>query len=199
LDEASFDGVKAGITGINLYYIFNHGRFSYPAAFSQSTCQKISCGSWMAGLGYMQNSLELDYNKLQTLVDEKLGYHVPIDSGLMFKDLNYHDISLSCGYAYNWVFAPRWLMCASGQLALGYKRTVGDATEGRKGFQIEHVSPNIIGRFALVYNNMTWYWGISAIINSNTYRESHFLTNNTFGNMNMYVGYNFGMKRKYRK
>ena len=40
-----FSGVNVGITGVNVYYIFNHGRFSYPAAFSQSTCQKWSCGS----------------------------------------------------------------------------------------------------------------------------------------------------------
>ena len=29
-----FSGVNVGITGVNVYYIFNHGRFSYPAAFS---------------------------------------------------------------------------------------------------------------------------------------------------------------------
>ena len=46
----SFEGINVGITGANIYYIFNHKRFSYPAAFSQSTCQKRSCGSWMAGV-----------------------------------------------------------------------------------------------------------------------------------------------------
>ena len=59
-----FAGVNVGITGFNAYYIFNHGRFSYPAAFSQSTCQKISCGSWMAGLGYTDNTLDMNYDKL---------------------------------------------------------------------------------------------------------------------------------------
>ena len=44
-----FGGVNVGITGVSAYYIFNHEHFSYPAAFSQSTCQKISCGSWRAG------------------------------------------------------------------------------------------------------------------------------------------------------
>ena len=44
LQDMKFDGVNVGITGLNLYYIFNHQRFSYPAAFAQSTCQKLSCG-----------------------------------------------------------------------------------------------------------------------------------------------------------
>ena len=67
-ENLSFDGLNVGITGFNVYYIFNHQRFSYPAAFAQSTMQKISCGSWMAGFGYMRNSLELDYEKLAYLL-----------------------------------------------------------------------------------------------------------------------------------
>lgn len=55
-----FDGVNVGITGASAYYIFNHGKFSYPAAFSQSTCQKISCGSWLAGIGFTKNTLSMD-------------------------------------------------------------------------------------------------------------------------------------------
>ena len=49
LEGVDFDGLNVSITGVNFYYIFNHKRFSYPAAFAQSTCQKISCGSWMVG------------------------------------------------------------------------------------------------------------------------------------------------------
>lgn len=37
LKNIDFDGINVGIKGFNLYYIFNHRRFSYPAAFSQST------------------------------------------------------------------------------------------------------------------------------------------------------------------
>ena len=34
LKNVSYDGVSASIVGFNLYYIFNHKKFSYPAAFS---------------------------------------------------------------------------------------------------------------------------------------------------------------------
>jgi len=202
LDNEPFDGLQVGITGFNLYYIFNHGRFSYPAAFAQSTIQKISCGSWMAGFGYNRNSLEFDHSKLQQVFDEKLGKNtVLIDSGLMFNSARYYDINVSAGYAYNWVFARNWLFCACGQLALGYKQSSGDVNERSgmpKSFSVTKINPNLIGRFALVYNNMRWYAGFSAIVRSNTYYESRFSTTNTYGNMNLYVGYNFGLKKKYR-
>lgn len=201
LEGASFDGVKAGITGVNLYYIFNHGRFSYPAAFAQSTCQKISCGSWLAGIGYTKNTLELDYVKLQDLMSERLQLQtVLLDSGLMFNAVRYHDFNISGGYAYNWVFAPRWLLGISAQAALAYKKTTSDMAEGYGDvFDFENINLNAIGRFGLVYNNTRWYAGFSAIVRMNTYRKQRFSTNNTFGSMNLYVGYNFGLKKKYRK
>ncbi len=200
LDGVPFDGVSVGISGFDIYYIFNHRRFSYPAAFSQSTCQKRSCGSVIAGVGYTKNSLELDYNKLQKVVE---AYTEPntakIDSGLMFNRVNYYDVSVSGGYAYNWVFARNWLFCASGAVAFAYKHSDGDVSEkNRLGFSFDNFNIDGIGRFGLVYNNTRWYAGASAIIRSYNYRKSRFSANNTFGSINVYLGYNFGKKKRYR-
>ena len=201
LEGVPFDGIKAGIAGFNVYYIFNHGRFSYPAAFSQSTIQKVSCGSWMAGVGYTRNSLDVDYVRLQQTIDKELGHDVVrLDSGMMIKSVFYHDFNVSGGYAYNWVFAPNWLLAGSVQAQLAYKKSTGDADiDSRKGFQFENINLNAIGRFGLVYNNMRWYAGASVILRSNNYRKPRFSTNNTFGSMNLYLGFNFGLKKKYRK
>ena len=200
LDGIAFDGLKAGITGFNVYYIFNHGRFSYPAAFAQSTIQKISCGSWMAGVGYTRNSVSLDHGRLQRVIDDRLGRGtVQLDSGLMFNSAKYHDLNLSAGYAYNWVFARNWLLCACLQAALAYKYSSGDVIGGLKNFSFRDVNIDGIGRFGLVYNCMRWYAGTSVILHSNSYHKPRFSTNNTFGSCNVYVGYNFLLKKKYRK
>lgn len=202
LEGTSFAGVSAGITGIDAYYIFNHKKFSYPAAFSQSTLQKVSCGSFIAGAGYTKNTLELDYEKLQETIDQSCGYGVvKLDSGLMFNKVQYHDISLSAGYAYNFVFPHHWLVGVSGQAALAYKKSTGNIDPSlnlNDGFTFENVNVDGIGRFALVYNNMRWYAGASAIVHTNSYRKSRFYTSNIFGSINIYVGYNFGLKKKYR-
>ena len=201
LEGMPFDGVNVGITGVNAYYIFNHKRFSYPAAFSPGTVQKISCGSWMAGAGYTANTLDLDYEQLKNTVTKYFGssLDVKLDSGMMFDQIKYHDISLSAGYAYNWVFAPNWLFCASAQLALAYKTSYGNTAVERDGFSFHKVNPDGIGRFALVYNNIRWYAGATFILRTNNYHTSRFKANNMFGSISAFVGYNFKLKKRYRK
>jgi hypothetical protein len=196
-----FAGVNVGITGASAYYIFNHKRFSYPAAFSQSTCQKISCGSWLAGIGYTHNTLKLNYDDLEKAINERIndGNKIKLDSGMMFSDIKYSDFILSGGYAYNWVFAKNWLFCASAQLALAYKTSYGNTADEKKGFDFAKVNLDGIGRFGMVYNNTRWYAGWSAILRSNNYHTSRFTANNIFGSFNAYIGYNFVLKKKYRK
>lgn len=196
-----FGGVNVGITGASAYYIFNHGRFSYPAAFSQSTCQKISCGSWMAGIGFTRNTLDMDYNQLQKELNLRVGRNeeVKLDSGMLFSDIKYDDFMISGGYAYNWVFAKNWLFCASGMVALSYKSSYGKVAGEQPKFSFEKVNVDGIGRFGMVYNNTRWYAGWSAIMMTNNYRTSRFVASNIFGSFNAYIGYNFMLKKKYRK
>ena len=200
LEGVSFDGLNVSITGLSLYYIFNHKRFSYPAAFAQSTCQKISCGSWMAGIGYLRHSIDFDYKRLEELAKQHLGQEVPLDSGLMFNSIKYRDISASVGYAYNWVFARNWLFCSSLSMALGYKTSSGEtANGGSKGFDFSNFNIDGIGRFAVVWNNTKWYAGASAIVRAYNYRKPRFAANNIFGDLCIYVGLNFGPRKAYRK
>ena len=201
LEGVPFDGVSAGITGIDVYYIFNHGRFSYPAAFAQSTLQKVSCGSPIAGIGYTRNSLDFDHQKLQKTFDRHLGPGVAqLDSSLYFRHLQYTDYSLSGGYAWNQVLPHHWLLGVSGQLSLAYKKSTGDVEgDAAAGFSFEKVNVDAVGRLGVVYNNMKWYAGMSAIVRTNNYHKSRFRTNNTFGSVNLYAGFNFGMKGKYKR
>ena len=200
LEAQPFDGISVGITGFNLYYIFNHQRFSYPAAFAQSTMQKISCGSWMAGIGYTRNSIDFDHAKLQEMIDSKLENGVQLDSALMFNSVKYYDFNVSGGYAYNWVFARNCLFCASLSMAMAYKRSKGETANAKPfNFDFNNINIDGIGRFGLVYNNMRWYAGTSAIIHAYNYRKSRFATRNIFGSLNIYAGYNFGPRQKYKK
>ena len=181
MEGVPFDGISVGITGVNLYYIFNHQRFSYPAAFAQSTIQKISCGSWMVGVTYTRNSIEFDHEKLQATIDEHMGAQaVKLDSGLMFNSVKYYNYSASVGYAYNWVFAKNFLFCSSLSLALAYKRTHGESRSSKDLLSIDNFNIDGIGRFGLVY-------------------KAQFAANNIFGSLNLYVGYNFGARGPYKK
>lgn len=224
LRKVSFDGFKGSIKGLNLYYIFNHRKFSYPAAYSQSTKQKLSAGSWMVGLGYTQHQLEVDWDKLSNIVDERLNQksrnqqnqeartqlnqegeiqtEAKIDSSLMFSKVRYSDYSATLGYGYNWVFAKNWLFNASLSVGLAYNHSRSDDPEqdkfNLKNFNFKNFNIDGVGRFGVVWNNDKWYAGVSSVIHSYNYHKDHFSTNNSFGSLNIYVGVNFGKKREYK-
>ena len=224
LKKVSFDGFKGSIKGLNLYYIFNHRKFSYPAAYSQSTKQKLSAGSWMVGLGYTQHQLEVDWDKLSNIVDERLNQksrnqqnqeartqlnqegeiqtEAKIDSSLMFSKVRYSDYSATVGYGYNWVFAKNWLFNASLSVGLAYNHSRSDDPEldkfNLKNFNFKNFNIDGVGRFGVVWNNDKWYAGVSSVIHSYNYHKDHFSTNNSFGSLNIYVGVNFGKKREYK-
>lgn len=200
-EAVPFDGISVGITGINAYYIFNHRYFSYPAAFSPGTVQKISCGSWLAGAGYTKNTLDLDFDHLKDLVENRLAgsTDVKLDSGMLFDRIEYNDFSLSAGYAYTWVVLKNLIFCASGQAALAYKTSLGEMADEQEGFSFGKVNVDGIGRFALVYNDTKWYAGLNAIVRSNNYHTSRFTSNNIYGSINAFIGYNFLPRKRYRK
>lgn len=203
LRNVAFNGLKVDLKGFNAYYIFNHRRFSYPAAFSQSTVQKRSAGSLLAGVGYTRHTLNLNYERLQTLIDERMGQNSEkLDSGLMFNKVRYTDLSASIGYAYNYVPARHWLLAASLSAALGYHYSTGNLEQMRQNirdFSFHNFNIDGLGRFAIVYNNSRIYAGSSIILHTYNYHKSQFETNNIFGSLNIYVGYNFGLKKQYRK
>jgi len=203
IEGAPFDGLNVSITGLNAYYIPNHRKFSYRAAFTQSTCQRRSAGSFMFGGGYTRHSLDFDYKKMKSIVDEKLpDVKEKIDSGLAFNNIKYTDISLSAGYGYNWVFAQNWLLSVSLSAALGYKRATGDRwisdLNSLRDFSFNNISFDGVGRFGLIWNNSKWYFGAYSVVHSYNYKKSQFETRNYFGNVNVYIGVNFGRKKSHR-
>lgn len=195
-----FGGLSSTITGFDIYYIFNHRRFSYPAAFSQSTVQRRSAGSALLGFGYTRQSLSLDWNALNQIVIERMGKEAEniVDRSLLFGRIKYTDVSFSGGYAYNWVFAKNWLLAGSGSVAIAYKHSTGDTQKSSfsfRNFSLDNVNLDAIGRFGLVWNNTRWYAGSSVILHAYSYRKEEFSTDNVFGSLNIYVGYNFGRKK----
>lgn len=204
LRGVDFGGLSSSIRGVNVYYIFNHRHFSYPAAFSQSTVQRRSAGSPLIGFGYTSHKLSVSWDKLNTLIHDHLQYNNPaarLDSVMMFEQVKYKDISISGGYAYNWVFKKDWLLAASLSLALAYKTSSGDLKSKHSigNFDFKNVNIDGIGRFGLVYNNSKWYAGMSAILHAYNYRKENFSTNNFFGSVNIYAGLNFGRKKAPKK
>lgn len=198
MNDVPFSGFEASIKGFNLYYICNHNKFSYPAAFSQSTKQQKSCGSLMFGIGYTKQTLAIDWDAINSLIQEKVPVSVgSIDSSLITGKVEYSDFCISMGYGYNWVFAKNWLFAASISAGLGYKYSKSD-TQYKKfrlhDFSLKNFNIDGIGRFGLVWNNSHWFAGSSIILHAYNYHKKKFSTNTMFGSMNIYMGVNLWRK-----
>lgn len=198
-----FDGLNVSITGLNGYYILNHRKFSYPAAFSQSTCQRRSAGSLILGAGYTRHSLDLDYAKLQNALTTSMpDVTERLDSSLLFSKIRYTDISASVGYGYNWVFSRNWLLSACLSASFGYKHSTGKnafSLAWIPEFSFSNFNIDGVGRLGIIWNDSKWYFGAYGVVHSYNYRKAQFQTNNYFGNVKVYVGFNFGRKKSHKR
>ena len=182
-----FDGLSVQQKGVNVYYIFNNKKFSYPAAYSQSTNQRISAGSFILGLTYNEQSFHFDHTKFDDKIEERL------NQDLKFRDIKYKDFSINFGYSYNWVFAKDFLANISMTPAIGYKNT-SLKLHNRKEF-LSSLNFDFITRAAIVYNNSRYYAGASLVAHTYSYNKSTISILNGFGVVNVYFGINFWRRK----
>ena len=187
-----FTGFQSKIKGLNAYWIFNYKRFSYPAAYSQSTNQRKSAGSLMAGFSYSQHNISFDYDKLPTEMRDQL------HNALLFKKVKYSDYSLCLGYGYNWVFAKNWVSNLSLLPAIAYKKSKINDTPQPHTHWIKDINFDLITRASIVYNNSKYFAGAALVMHTYDYRKEDFSLTNTFGTLRVYVGLNFWKKKEYR-
>ena len=193
MENIHFDGLESQIKGLNGYWIFNHKKFSYPAAYSQSTNQRRSAGSFMAGFSYSQHHISFDYQKLPTSIFEH------INTSLKFSHMKYSDYSLGVGYGYNWVFAKNWVSNLSLLPGIGYKKSKIDDHNFKDEHWIKDINFDLITRAGIVYNNAKYFVGASLVLHTYDYRKPSLSVTNSFGTLRIYAGFNFWKKKEFRK
>lgn len=186
--DKSIKGITVDVEGINLYFIFNHKKFSYRAAYSQSTNQKRSAGSFMAGICLSRHDIHFDYQKLPEQVKNQL------DDGLKFERIKYYDYNISAGYGYNWVFAKNWLFNATLMPAIGYKQSNLIKSVTPESI-INNLNFDFITRLGLTYNNSKYFVGATLFSHTYDYKSKDFGINNNFVTLRVYLGFNFWKKK----
>ena len=91
--DRTFTGLNSKCFGIDAQYIFNHRRYSWPAAFGENAVQRKSQGSWKLGFSYN---------------------HVTV---------SYKDYAISIGYGYNWAFRRNCILAVSVLPSIGYRQS----------------------------------------------------------------------------
>lgn len=144
--------VRYRMLNITGYYAFNHRRFSYPAAFTQSYIQKRSAGSWLLGCTFQSGRIK----ETDDAPDE----------------LNNTRLSMNCfaiggGYGYNFV-VRKWLFHASLQPSLIVFNDNSVRVSGKKFKQETHFPEMIFNtRAAIIYNiNQRYLAGATFLFNT---------------------------------
>ena len=188
-----FSGLKVDIKGLNLYYIFNNRKFSYPAAFSQSTNQRRNAGTFIAGFSISKHNLDFDYQQLPAYIQERM------NPGMKVNKIKYTNANISFGYAYNWVFARNCLACLPLTPAIAYKASDVDAETQEGKAWYSKFNLDFLLRAGVVYNNGKYFVGTSFVGKNYNYHRNNFSLDNGFGTLQVYVGFNFHLRKEYRK
>ena len=173
--------VKMNMANLAAYYVFNHRRFSYPTAFTQSYIQRRSAGSWLAGISYQGGSIE---------TTDELKERNPNVS-----DVNIHIglLGIGGGYGYNWVLGNRWLLHFS-MLPTFVIYNHNHMTVNGERRDAKHFSFSMIfnERAAVVYNFSPRYFAGATLTMSNSFFDNDVTVNQNKWRAHVFCGVRLG-------
>ncbi len=177
-----FNGVNEESTVFDVYYFFNHRRYSQAAAYCYSKYQLKSAGSIIAGFNYTTQKISLDFSSLPP---EMLLYLPGEHEHYKFY---YSDYDLMVGYAYNCVMKPKkWLFNVTARPSVGYKHSYEDSTEGRK----DMFSTNIKLMFSFVFNHRSLFASLAGRFAGRVYFGNGYTFFNSTESLTLNVGARF--------
>lgn len=149
------------------YYIFNHRRFSFPAAFTQSYIQRQSAGSWLVGFSYQGGSIKTT-DQLKEKNPDAPETRIYIGH-----------FGIGGGYGYNLVLGKKWLIHLSTlPTFVVYNRNNFTVNGERK--RAKHMRFNMLfnERVAAVYNFSPRYFAAVTLTVNNSLFDNDKVTIN---------------------
>lgn len=181
--NVEFDGLRRESTGFDLYYFFNHRKYSQGAAYSYSKIQKRSAGTFIAGFLVSTQDVELDFLSLSKEMFSYLpNYGIPA----LYK-YHYRVYSLLAGYAYNWVFHRKWLFNITLAPSVGLNHSFDDSVDGKRNM----VSLDLRGRLGLVHHSRNFFYGLQLIVDAHFYHSKDHNFINSTEDLTLVAGFNF--------
>lgn len=169
--------VRQQAVNLNAYYAFNHKRFSFPAAFSQSYVQRRSAGGVMLGVS-------LDGQQTDVAgYDQKGGQ----------ARLRILQLGIGVGYGYNLVLGRRWLfhLSALPTLDVLVKSSI-KGIDGRVSMPYHFPSVIITGRGSAVYSWRNKFVGLTMVYNASPAgNRSRLYVDREKGRVRLFYGFRF--------
>lgn len=190
--DRKFTGLNSKCVGIDAQYIFNHKKYSWPAAFGENAVQRKSAGSWKLGFAYNHMNITFNSEELSDYIASQ------IDTTLLFNKVSYKDYAVSVGYGYNCVLRKNCLLAVSILPSIGYRQS--DITDEQMDKDIlRKISTDVFFRTSLFWNNTKYFSGIVVDLHTYAYRQKRFGLTNSYGTIKYILGFNFLKKKQYKK
>ena len=160
------------------YYTFNHRRFSYPAAFTQSYIQRRSAGSWLAGISYQGGSIETT-EQLKERSENAPNVRIYLGH-----------VGIGGGYGYNWVLGRKWLLHFS-ILPTFVVFNRNNMTVNGERKKAQHMRFNMLfnERAAVVYNfSPRHFAGLTLVMNNSIFDDEAVVVNQNKWRLRAFVG-----------
>lgn len=169
--ELPADVLKLKTLNVNAYYTFNHRRFSYPAAFSQSYIQRRSAGSFLLAVSGQGQRAET--------------------KGQYESRLNVTNIGIGGGYGYNWVPWSHWLFHLSSTPTLTvYSNTSLNVNNERIPLKYHFPEVIITARGAIVRQIGNMFVGVTMVYNfTNIGDKSELAIHNNKWRTRLFLGF----------
>lgn len=176
-----YNGLTSKTLGVDLFYFFNNKKYAHAAAYCFSKIQKRSAGSFILGLQYSNQKLDMDMSKIPA----ELKDINPWPDRLL--KMHYYDYAVNVGYAYNWVFHHNWVFNVMAVPSLGLKHGSVDTIDGVNN----RLAFNIRARLALVRNCGNFFYSFHASFNGYTSWSKTYWLYNQMSDATANVGFRF--------
>ncbi len=160
------------------YYAFNHRRFSFPAAFTQSYIQLRSAGSWLAGFSYQGGNIKTSDDLKERNPNAP---DVRIYTG---------HVGIGGGYGYNLVLGKKWLFHFSMlPTFVVYNRNNFTVNDERKRAKRMRFNMIFNERVAIVHNFSPRYFaGATLVMNNSVFDDDVVVVNQNKWRARAFVG-----------
>ena len=174
------------------YYIFNSKRFSFKAPFIRTQIQRKSAGSAVGGIYVYHDQATTDSGFVPNEYPDSLKQQFTLRS---FKTTAY---GVSAGYMYTFVIKRKFFIHLAGIPGIGYRHYRGEDLNGDRDTSGE-LSPQIILRLSMGYENPKFYLGLTASVISRSFAYQQYTVDLTTENVRVYVGKRFDVGKRKNK
>jgi len=178
--------------GFSGYWIYNSGRFSIRAAFTQNERQKKSAGSFVVRPSFLYYQISSDRGIIPPEIVE--AFEIPA-ANLITKG-EYYSVGLSPGYMYTLIFLK--YLYITGVVFPGVAAQYASFTNESSEYYHFEFALQLSGRVALGYNSDKWFIGASVQTGFNEIPDqlSKALSTYTIAQFRLWGGTRFDVFRK---